>query len=134
MGRPGQVAYSAAKYLKWGGRVLLVVGVAADVISIVQSSKPLRRASEVVAGWAGAWAGCKVIGAGGAELGTLAEQGFGTAAGTLGDCIIGGAGGYLIGSKNGGVGYDWAEDTLFTPLPPSPAPNGASTCKMAKPP
>lgn len=121
VGRAGQTAYKAAKYFRYGGRVLVVVGVAVDVISIVQASKPLRRASEVVAGWAGAWVGCKVIGAGGAFIGTAASP-LGTAVGGIGGCIIGGIGGYLGGSILAAEVYDWAEDTFFTPLPEMSAP------------
>jgi|SRR5215475_5668412 len=122
VGRAGRITYNAAKYLKWGGRVLLVVGIAVDVWSIVQASKPLRRASEVVAGWAGAWAGCEVAGAAGAKVGTLIEPGLGTAIGGVGLCVIGGIGGYFLGSKAGGIVYDWAEDTFFTPLPAAELP------------
>ncbi len=107
----------AAKYFRWGGRVIMVVGVAIDVVSIVQASKPLKRATEVVAGWAGAWAGCKVVGAGLGAVGTLIEPGGGTAIGGVSGCIIGGIGGYFVGSTIAGEVYDWAEDTFFTPLP-----------------
>jgi hypothetical protein len=120
-GQAGEVAYNAAKYFRYAGRVLLVVGVAVDVISIVQASKPMRRASQVVAGWAAAWAGCEVVGAGGAALGTLASP-LGTAVGGIGGCIIGGIGGYYGGSVLGGDVYDWAENTFFTPLPQVAAP------------
>lgn len=119
-GRVGEAAYKAAKYFKYTGRVLVVVGVAVDAVSIAQADVPLRRASEVVAGWVGAWAGCKVVGAGGAALGTLASP-LGTAAGGIGGCIIGGIGGYWGGSQAGGVVYDWASAT-FTPLPEVEAP------------
>jgi hypothetical protein len=116
VGQAGEVAYKAAKYLRYGGRVLLIVGIAVDIVSIVQASKPMRRASQVVAGWATAWAGCEVVGAGGAALGTLASP-LGTAIGGIGGCIIGGIGGYYGGSTLGGDVYDWAENTFFTPLP-----------------
>jgi hypothetical protein len=36
----------------------MMVGIGLDVVSVVQASKPLKRATEVVVGWAGAWAGC----------------------------------------------------------------------------
>jgi len=120
-GTAGEVAYNAAKYFRYAGRVLIVVGVAIDVVSIVQASKPMRRASQVVAGWAGAWAGCEVVGAGGAALGTLASP-LGTAVGGIGGCIIGGIGGYYGGSAVAGEVYDWAENTFFTPLPEVAAP------------
>lgn len=96
--------------------MLIVVGVALDVVSVVKASKPLRRASQVVAAWAGAWAGCKVVGAGGAAVGTPASP-IGTAVGAVGGCIIGGYIGYRGGERVGGSVYDWAEDTVFTPLP-----------------
>ncbi len=120
-GQTGSTLYKAAKYFRYAGRVLVVVGVAVDVVSIVQASKPMRRASQVVAGWAGAWAGCKVVGAGGAALGTLASP-AGTAIGGFGGCIIGGIGGYYGGSALAGEVYDWAEDTFFAPLPEVAAP------------
>lgn len=120
-GRAGAVAYQAVKYFRYAGRILIVVGVAVDAVSIVQSSKPLRRATEAVAGWAGAWAGCKVIGAAGAAGGSLASP-LGTAIGGIGGCIIGGAGGYYTASHLAGQVYDWAEDTVFTPLPAAEAP------------
>jgi hypothetical protein len=101
--------------------VFVVAGVAIDVVSIVQASNPMRRASEVVAGWAGAWAGCKVIGAGGAALGLLASP-LGSAAGGVSGCIIGGIGGYYGGSAIGGEVYDWADSTFFTPLAEVDAP------------
>lgn len=122
VGKTGQVIYSAAKYLKWGGRVLLVVGITVDAISIVRASNPLKRATEVVAGWAGAWAGCKIAGQVGAYVGTAVEPGFGTAIGAFGGCIIGGAAGYYAASGAAGVVYDWAEDTIFTPLPETVQP------------
>lgn len=121
VGQVGRVAYKAAKYLKWGGRVLLVVGIVTDVWSIVQSSKPLRQTTKVVAGWAGAWAGCEVVGAGGAAIGSI-EPGGGTAVGGFLGCIGGGIGGYIFGSKVGGIIYDWAEDAFFTPLPAAEQP------------
>ena len=120
-GSTGRAAYQAARYFRLAGRVLIVVGVAIDVVSVVQASKPLRRASQVVAGWAAAWAGCKLVGAGGAALGTLASP-LGTAAGGIGGCVIGGIGGYYGASVLAGEVYDWAEDTFFTPLPEVPAP------------
>jgi hypothetical protein len=122
VGKLGQNLYHAAKYLRWGGRVLMVVGVAADVVSIVQASRPLRRATQAVAGWAGAWAGCKVVGTAGAYAGTFVEPGLGTAIGAVGGCIIGGAAGYYAASGTAGIVYDWAEETIFTPLPQTSRP------------
>lgn len=116
VGSTESAAYKAAKYSRYAGRVLVVVGVALDVVSVVQANKPLKRATEVVAGWAGAWAGCKVVGAGLGAVGTLASP-IGTAIGGVGGCIIGGVGGYYLASMAAGEVYDWAEGTLFTPLP-----------------
>lgn len=117
LGKGGEALYKAGKYLKWGGRVLLVVGITIDVISIVTASNRLRRASQVVAGWAGAWAGCKVVGAFGAGVGTGLEPGGGTIVGGFVGCVIGGAAGYWAGSEVAGEVYDWAEGTTFTRLP-----------------
>jgi hypothetical protein len=120
VGQAGRLAYGVAKYFRYAGRLFVVAGVALDVVSVVRSSRPLRRASQAVAGWAGAWAGCKVVGAGGAWLGTGAGP-LGTAAGGIGGCIIGGAAGYFVASETAGVVYDWAEDTVFVPLMKVPA-------------
>lgn len=101
--------------------MLVVTGVAIDLYSVVRADRPLRRASQVVAGWAGAWAGCKVVGAGGAAIGSIVP-GKGTAVGGVLGCIIGGVGGYIGGQELGGIVYDWAEGTVFTPLPETSAP------------
>jgi hypothetical protein len=120
-GNAGRLAHQAVRYFRFAGRILIVGGVALDAISIVQASKPLRRASQVVAGWAGAWVGCKVVGAGGAAVGTLVSP-LGTAVGGIGGCVIGGIGAYYGASALAGEIYDWSEDTFFTPLPEVPAP------------
>jgi hypothetical protein len=117
LGPGGRSLYKFAKYFRWGGRVLVVVGATVDVISIVQSSNPLKTASQVVAGWAGAWAGCKVVGAFGAGVGTGLEPGVGTAIGGLVGCVIGGAAGYTAASATMGHVYDWGEGALFHRLP-----------------
>jgi hypothetical protein len=121
-GKVGRVAYNAAKYFRYAGRLLLVAGAAMDAVSIVYANRPLRRASEVVAGWAGAWIGCEAVGAGGAVAGTAVAPGLGTAAGGFLGCIIGGFGGYLGGSSLGGGVFDWAEGTVFSPVPQVPGP------------
>jgi hypothetical protein len=118
----GRIAYHAAKYFRYAGRALLVVGVVVDVVSIVQASKPLRRTAQVVTAWAAAGLGCRVVGAGGAVLGTAIEPGGGTIVGGVGGCIIGGIGGYWAGEKISGYLYDWSEDTFFMPLAPASAP------------
>jgi hypothetical protein len=50
VGSTETAAYKAAKYFRYGGRVLMVVGIALDVVSVVQASKPLKRATEVQVG------------------------------------------------------------------------------------
>jgi hypothetical protein len=117
VGKGGAALFKAGKYLKWGGRVLFVVGATIDVITVATSSKPLKAATQAVAGWAGAWAGCKVVGAFMAGVGTGLEPGGGTVVGGFVGCIIGGATGYYAASGTAGKVYDWAEDTVFTPLP-----------------
>jgi hypothetical protein len=120
VGRTGARIYNAAKYFKYAGRTFVVLGIGLDVISVVRSSSPLRKASEVVSAWALAWAGCKVVGAGGAAAGTLASP-VGTAVGGVGGCIIGGYIGYRAGAKIGNVVYDWG-DAKFHPIPQLAAP------------
>ena len=111
------MAYQAAKYFRYAGRVLVVVGVSIDVVSIARANKPMRRATEVVAGWASAWIGCKTVGTGGAALGSLASP-IGSAVGGVGACIIGGAAAYYGGATLAGRVYDWAEDTIFVTIIP----------------
>jgi hypothetical protein len=110
------MAYRAIKYFRHAGRVLGIAGIAIDAHSVVVASHPLRRATEVVAGWATAWVGCKAVGAGGAALGSLASP-LGVAVGGLGGCVIGGIGGYCGGSMLAGRIYYWAEETIFFRLP-----------------
>jgi hypothetical protein len=115
-GFSGRITYMAAKYFRFAGPTLLILGASVDIISVVQASKPMRRASEVVAAWAGAWVGCKTAGAGGAFIGSVAGP-IGTAVGGVGACIIGGYFGYQVGEAVGGIVYDWSEDTFFRSLP-----------------
>lgn len=121
-GRGGQALYQSARYFRYAGRVLLVAGVALDVYSIVVARKRMRQVSKVAAGWVGAWAGCKVVGAGGAAAGTLVEPGGGTAVGGFLGCMAGGIGGYAGASWAAGQLYDWVEETFFEPVPEIAAP------------
>jgi hypothetical protein len=116
-GRGGAALYRGARYFRYGGRVLLVVGAAVDIYSIVVAKKRLRQVARVVAGWAGAAAGCKIIGAGGAAAGTFIEPGGGTAVGGFAGCIVGGIGGYAGASWVAGQAYDWVEETFFEQVP-----------------
>jgi hypothetical protein len=121
-GPAGEALFKGAKYFKYGGRALLVVGVAIDVYSIVVSSKPLRQATKVAAGWGGAWAGCEAVGAGGAAVGTAIAPGVGTAIGGFLGCAVGGFIGYETASYSAGRIYDWADGTVFTPVEASDTP------------
>lgn len=120
VGPSGAAAYKAARYFRYGGRVLVVVGAVADAYSIVVADQPLRQATKVVAGWAGAWVGCKLVGAGGAWVGTAATPGLGTAIGGVAGCIVGGFIGYEGASMAAGRLYDWGS-ARFAPLPELPA-------------
>jgi hypothetical protein len=121
-GKAGAGLYKAAKCFRYGGRVLLVVGVAASVYSVVVASNPLRQAAKEVAGWAGAWAGCEVAGAGGAAAGTFVTPGVGTAVGGIGGCVVGGFIGYWGASSATGRVYDWAAGTIFRRVPETTRP------------
>ncbi|MEO6599770.1 MAG: hypothetical protein ABIQ16_07855 [Polyangiaceae bacterium] len=121
VGVAGRNVYTAARYFRYAGRALAVIGVAADAYSVVVADKPLRQAAKVVSGWAGAWVGCKVVGAGGAWVGTAVEPGLGTAVGGSVGCLAGAFIGYEGFSRAAGRLYDWG-DARFTRIPDSPAP------------
>ncbi len=121
-GPSGEALYKGAKYFKYGGRVLLIVGIAADLYSIVVARKRLRQVVIVVSGWSGAWAGCELLGSAGAAGGTAIEPGGGTAIGGFLGCVAGGIGGYWGASWVASKTYDWVEETYFEPLPETNAP------------
>jgi hypothetical protein len=123
-GSGGEALYKGAKYFRYGGRVLLVVGAAVDIYSIVVAKKRVRQAAKVITGWAGAWVGCKIVGAGGAAAGTFIEPGGGTAVGGFGGCVVGSIGGYFGASWAAGEIYDLVEETFFEPIPETKAPSG----------
>ena len=116
-GPAGELLYKGARYLRYGGRVLLVIGIAEDVYSIVVAKQRLRQVARVAAGWAGSWAGCEVVGGLGTAGGTAVTPGIGTAIGGVGGCIVGGTAGYFGASWAAGHVYDWVEETYFEPLP-----------------
>jgi hypothetical protein len=122
VGAAGEALYKSAKYLKYGGRVLLIVGVASDLYAIVVAKKRLRQVARVAAGWGGAWGGGEALGALGAELGTAIEPGLGTAIGGFVLGSIGAAGGYFGASWAAGEAYDYVEETYFEQVPTSDAP------------
>lgn len=119
VGRAGAALYRFSKGFRYGGRVLVVVGVALDAASIVESNRPLRRSTQVVSAWAAAWAGAEAAGAVGAAAGTLLEPGGGTAVFGIVFAIGGGIVGYWAGEKAGALVYDWG-DAVFHPLPSAP--------------
>lgn len=121
-GRPGAYLYGVAKGFRWAGRVLLVVGLVLDGVSIVVSDRPLRRATQVVTGWAVSIATAERAGTIGAEIGTAIEPGAGTAIGAFIFAIGGGILGYSVGSDTAGEVYDWS-DAHFFPLPSAPLPS-----------
>jgi len=96
-GSGAAAAYHGARFFRYAGRTLLVVGVAMDAYSVVVSDQRFRQVAIVTGGWAGAWAGCKVVGAGGAVAGSFVKPGLGTAAGGVIGCLAGGIGGYWTG-------------------------------------
>jgi hypothetical protein len=109
-----------AKYFRYGGKLLVVYAAADDFLSIVTSSRPLRRTVQVVAAWKLSAMGCTALGAELAALGTGPAPGLGTIIGGAVGCVVGGFIGYKTGEATTGYLYDWAEDNLFTPLPPDP--------------
>ncbi|MEN0041130.1 MAG: hypothetical protein AAF764_07300 [Pseudomonadota bacterium] len=124
LGRAGPFVHYGFKAYKWAGRSMVVIGAGLDAYSVVVASKPMQRATEVVSAWAGAWAGCKVVGAGGTWAGgaagtavPLVGNAAGALAGGVGGCIIGGIVGYKAGETVGRTVYQWAEDTVFSPVP-----------------
>lgn len=116
-GASGEALYNSIKYFKYGGRVLLVVGITLDIYSIVEAKKRWRQVARVAAGWAGAYAGCTLVGEVGAGFGTPEAPGVGTAVGGIAGCVVGSIAGSLGASWAAGVTYDWVEETFFDPLP-----------------
>lgn len=114
-GSTGEALFKGAKLFKYGGRTLLIVGVAIDIYSIVVAKKRWRQVARVAAGWAGAFAGAEYVAALGAGFGS-AEPGAGTAIGGIVGGIVGGIAGYAGASWAAGETYDWVEETYFEPI------------------
>jgi hypothetical protein len=121
VGAAGRITYKAARYFKYAGRTVAIVGAAVDIYSVVTATKPLRQATKVAAGWGGAWLGCKVVGAGGAWVGTAVTPGLGTAIGGVAGCLAGAFIGYEGASETAGRLYDWGE-AQFVAAPETVAP------------
>jgi hypothetical protein len=110
---PVQIAQGRnLRYLKLGGRVFLIIGVAVDAYQLgtagvesIERGTPrpiLAQAVRTVGSWGGAWAGAKVgcLGAGAAGI----ETGPGAAL----FCIAGG----VVGGFAGYYGADWIADMI----------------------
>jgi hypothetical protein len=115
-GSAGEALFKGAKLFKYGGRLLLIVGIAMDAYSIVVAKKRLRQVARVAAGWAGAAAGAEFCGTWGAGVGSV-EPGGGTAVGGIVGGIVCGIAGYAGASWAAGRTYDWVEETDFEPVP-----------------
>jgi hypothetical protein len=126
VGQTEQLLGQMSKVYRFAGRALTIGAAATDLHSIVTSSEPLRRSVQVVSGWAAAAEGCKVVGAGGAYLGTAAAPGIGTAVGGFLGCSAGAFIGYMSAERVSGHLYDWAAGAMFSRLHPEPVwlPNG----------
>lgn len=105
--------YLSAKFYRLRAGLFAVVGYGADVWRIVTASNPIREASRTVTGWAGAWAGCKVLGGAGAAGGTATGNPLAAVGAGFFGCIIGG----VVGEHEAHKVYDWAEDVVFHPRP-----------------
>jgi hypothetical protein len=116
----------AASVIKWVGKPLVAVAVAADAYEIYRAENKPRTVTSVVAGWGSAWAGAKVGAWAGARIGAgiaaVAGQAgpqvatpeeivtvpLGGAIGGIVGGIGGGIGGYFVGRKVTETVYDWA--------------------------
>ena len=115
-GPGGAALYHGARYYRYAGRTFLVIGAAMDMYSIVVAERRWRQVAAVASGWVGAWAGCKLAGAGGAVFGSGAP-GAGTAIGGIIGCAAGGIGGYFGASWVAAETYDYVEETYFGRVP-----------------
>ncbi|GIX46751.1 MAG: hypothetical protein KatS3mg131_0962 [Candidatus Tectimicrobiota bacterium] len=115
----------AFQFVKWGGRILLVVGVAADAYEVYYAENKPKTITKKLGFWAGAWAGAKTGAWGGAKTGAAIALGLGFAgpqaaapeevvtvpAGGLIGGILGGISGAVIGGWTGGemteTVYEW---------------------------
>ncbi len=97
---------SAGAIAKYGGRTVIVVGVASSAVTVATSPTPYRsgaqQSSAIIVGVGGAKAGA----AGGAAIGTLIFPGIGTGIGAVVGAVVGGIGGGMAGHEMGGAAYD----------------------------
>jgi hypothetical protein len=103
---PGsRLLHHSANTLRVVGRPLLPIGIGLEAVSIATAENRPRAAVRGVSGLAGAFAGAKAGGAGGALL--FSPSGPGAIAGGLGGAILGGVGGYYGGSIAGESLFDF---------------------------
>ncbi len=102
----------AYKFVKWGGRILLVIGLAADGYEIYAAENKEKKIVEKAGAWAGSAAGAWAFGSGAAT--TLSwingAPGPGTAAYAVivgGAAIVGGFVGYNQGAEIAKTVYEW---------------------------
>jgi hypothetical protein len=119
----------AASVIKWAGRPLIALAVAADAYEIYSAESKARTVTSVAGGWAAAWGGAKVGAWGGARLGGAIALGagqlgpqvaapeevvtvpLGAAIGGVVGGLVGGVGGYFGGREVTETVFDW----IFTP-------------------
>jgi hypothetical protein len=110
---PGELgAARGLRYVRIGGRVLLVVGVAVDAYQLgssvaesIERGTPrpaIAQAVRTIGGWGGAWAGAKIACVGGAAA--TVETGPGAVLGCIAGGVIGGFAGYFAA--------DWIADLI----------------------
>jgi RHS repeat-associated protein len=96
----------AKRFVKWGGRVLIVVAVAADLVEIYNSENKPRTIIKTGGRWAGAWAGGAGAASAYAATGADLTGPWGWGGHVL--VTVGGAiGGAWVGEKITETVYDW---------------------------
>ena len=94
-----------------------MTGAVLDGISIAVADRPWRRSLQVVSAWAAAGVSATQLGRVGAAIGTAIEPGDGTAIGGGVGAVLGGFIGYISAEAAAGYVYDFAEGTVFAPVP-----------------
>ena len=116
-GPGGAALHWGARGFRIAGRVFIVTGAVLDGISIATADRPWRRSLQVVSAWAAAGVGATQLGRVGAAIGTAIEPGGGTAVGGGVGAVLGGFIGYFSAEAAAGYVYDFAEGTVFAPVP-----------------
>jgi len=111
-GTLGSFAGQTITVFKWGGRAMLVVGVAFSAWDIYKAQNKPREVVGQVGGWTGAVAGGSAFAEGGAEVGAVFGAVPGAVAGALIGGVVGGAGGFFVGYHGSKIVYDWVFQQL----------------------